>query len=185
MKKFVFGVLVIIFISLLALNYFILNNRLPVVNQKPVNINQPVNLSFFAKILQRGKIVTETPTVTLIVAGDVMLGRSINYRSAKQNNFVWPFEKTVEVLKTADITFINLESPFVDNCPLTNSGMVFCSDQRNIQGLTFAGIDIVNLANNQIGNYGQEGIKQTRQLLEGNNMSLIDTTDGALSLLKK
>ncbi len=169
-----------IFIFLITLLYFSLNNELPAVNQKTVSINQSRGSGFFAKILQKKQAVTEAPTATIVTTGDVMLGRSINYRSAKQNNFVWPFEKTADVLKNADITFINLESPFVDNCPLTNSGMVFCSDQRNIQGLTFAGIDIVNLANNHIGNFGQEGIKQTRQLLEGNNMSLIGTTDGAV-----
>jgi hypothetical protein len=39
--------------------------------------------------------------------------------------------------------------------------MKFCADLQNIEGLRFAGIDIVNLANNHAGNYGSEGVKTT------------------------
>lgn len=179
MKKFIFGVLMVVFIFLAGL-YFSTKNRPLITNEKTTNTNQLVGLSFFAKILQRGKIATGTPVVTFIAAGDVMLGRSINYRSAKQNNFVWPFEKTASVLSEADIAFINLESPFVENCPLTNAGMIFCSDKKGIGGLIFSGIDIVNIANNHMGNFGADGIKQTRQLLEDNNMSSIGTADGVV-----
>lgn len=103
--------------------------------------------------------------VTLITTGDVMLGRSINSRSVQQKNFTWMWEKMADVLRAADLTLINLESPFVQDCPTTNTGMIFCSDVRNAEGLVFAGIDIVNLANNHINNFGQEGIKTTTELL--------------------
>lgn len=180
MKKFILGVLVIIFIFFLAFFCFSTKNKPLITNKGTANNNQPVDLSIFAKILQRKKIVAEPPTTTLIAAGDVMLGRSINYRSVKLNNFTWPFEKTANVLKNADIAFVNLESPFVENCPSTNVGMTFCEDARHIEGFIYAGIDIVNLANNHIGNFGQEGIKQTIRLLESNEILPIGTTNGAV-----
>ena len=34
--------------------------------------------------------------------------------------------------------------------------MIFCADPKAIAGLTFAGIDVVSLANNHLGNYGVE-----------------------------
>jgi len=102
----------------------------------------------------------------LIATGDVIPARSVNFQATKRNNFRWPFEKTADVLKKADITLINLESPLVKDCPLTNEGMIFCGDLRHLEGLVYAGVDVANLANNHLGNYGEEGIKSTVNLLK-------------------
>ena len=109
-------------------------------------------------------------TITIITTGDVIPARTVNYKMTKYNNFKYPFEKTAGFLKSADLTLINLESPLIKNCPVTNEGMIFCGDQRFIEGLKFADIDVVNLANNHVSNYGIDGIKQTVQLLENNNI---------------
>ena len=107
--------------------------------------------------------------ITIVCGGDVMLGLSVNAKM-KQNGSFWPFEKIFPVLSYADISFINLESPFADPCPTTNTGMIFCSDNKNIQGLVDAGIDIVNLANNHMLNYSQKGLQNTANLLAKNNI---------------
>jgi len=114
---------------------------------------------------------------TILTTGDVMLGRSVNARSIKNNDFLWFFEKTAEILKGADLTLINLESPFFSKCQPTNEGMKFCSDLRNIEGLTFAGIDIVNLANNHIGDFGPEGIDETVRLIDKTGIKMIGLTE--------
>ncbi|NMC36346.1 CapA family protein [Candidatus Beckwithbacteria bacterium] len=110
---------------------------------------------------------------TLIVTGDVIPARSVNTQTLKANDFTWAFAKTADFLKTADVTFINLETPLIPNCQLTDEGMHFCGDQRHIQGLTFAGVDVANLANNHTGNYGLDGLEQTEALL---NQAGIETT---------
>ena len=102
----------------------------------------------------------------LIATGDVIPARSVNYQANSRRDFRWPFEKTAEVLENADLTLINLESPLVPNCPLTNSGMIFCGDARNIEGLTFAGVDVASLANNHLENYGEKGVTSTVKVLE-------------------
>lgn len=102
---------------------------------------------------------------TLITTGDVIPARSVNAQSIRKNNFLWPWEKTADFLKNADITFINLETPLIKNCPLTDTGMTFCGNIRHIEGLKYAGIDIVNLANNHAGNYGEKGAEETVSLL--------------------
>jgi len=107
---------------------------------------------------------------TMIATGDVIPARSVNFKTIQAGDWRWPFLKTALVLKNAEITFINLETPLIDNCPLTNRGMIFCGQSRHIEGLKFAGIDVVNLANNHAGNYGPEGIASTRELLEEADM---------------
>ena len=105
------------------------------------------------------------PQWTLVATGDIIPARSVNYQMTVRNDFLWPIRDIAPLLKSADITLINLESPLVKNCPLTNTGMVFCGDKRFVQALTFAGVDVVNLANNHTVNYGWEGLKETEDVL--------------------
>ncbi|HRN96114.1 MAG TPA: CapA family protein [Candidatus Levybacteria bacterium] len=103
---------------------------------------------------------------TIIVTGDIIPGRSVNSRTLGYNNFHWAFEPTASFLKNADLTYINLESPLIAKCPVTNDGMIFCGDRRHVEGFVYAGVDVANLANNHLGNHGAEGIKQTAQYLQ-------------------
>lgn len=107
----------------------------------------------------------------LIATGDVILARSVNYKTVRSKNFRWPFEKTFDVLKTGDITFVNLETPLLKDCPPTQEGMIFCGDQREVEGLIGAGVDVVSLANNHAGNYGSKGVEETVNLLTQNGIS--------------
>jgi len=115
---------------------------------------------------------------TIAVTGDVMLGRSVNTSVIRSGNFTSLYGGIRELLSKTDITLINLESPIVTDCPLTESGMVFCADPRHIDGLISAGVDVVEFANNHAGNYQQKGINETVSLLRGNGLSVagIDET---------
>lgn len=108
----------------------------------------------------------------LIATGDVMLGRYVNYTSVKNKDYRWPFVKTADFLKAADITFINLENPLIDNCSLKTGGMIFCGDKGNIEGLVFAGVDMVSLANNHTANFGEDGVAQTVDALNQNGIKV-------------
>lgn len=110
---------------------------------------------------------------TLVVTGDVLLARSINYQMHQRRDFDFPFEKTGEFLRSADLTFINLEDPLVDDCPLTNEGMVLCGNPRAVEGLVSAGIDVVSLANNHTRDWGDEGLKSTMEILDKNNIAVV------------
>lgn len=103
---------------------------------------------------------------TIIATGDIIPARSVNFQVLQRKDFNWPYLKTFGLTQNADITLANLESPQIKNCPATNEGMIFCGDWRNIQGLKFAGVDIVSLANNHAGNYGREGIRETIEYLQ-------------------
>lgn len=118
-------------------------------------------------------IMATPESFTLLFGGDVMLGRSVNTRIIKYADFSWPFQKVFSLLSEADLTMVNLESPFRSGCKPTDSGMVFCADPRSVEGLKTAGIDIVNLANNHINNQGIDGIDETINILNKNNIAFV------------
>lgn len=106
----------------------------------------------------------------LVATGDVIPARVVNIQVTKFNNFKWPYEKTADILRSGDITFINLETPLIKDCPLVNDGFKFCGSDKNIEGLLFAGVDVASLANNHAGNYGPEAINYTVNLLSSNGI---------------
>ena len=110
---------------------------------------------------------------TIIATGDIIPARSVNSKILQLNDFNYPFEKTVGFLKSADAVLINLESPLIPNCKPTLEGMIFCGDQRDVQGLVYAGVTVANIANNHAGNYGIEGINSTTILLKKNHIDVI------------
>jgi poly-gamma-glutamate synthesis protein (capsule biosynthesis protein) len=119
----------------------------------------------------------EDKKITLIAVGDILLARKVNYKMVKMNNFNWPFEKVADFLKDADFTFGNLESPLVEGCKPTETGMVFCGDKRAVLGIVSAGIDAVNLANNHSLNYGKEGLLQTKEFLSQSKIGFFGDED--------
>lgn len=108
--------------------------------------------------------------IELIATGDVIPARMVNLISSQKNDFTWAWQNTYEILKKADLTIINLEAPILNNCPVTNEGMVFCGDSNHIKGMLLAGVDIANIANNHYGNHDKNGVEESNQILTQNNI---------------
>ncbi len=119
-----------------------------------------------------------TDRIVLITTGDVIPARTVNHISTNKNNFKWAFENIFPLLKSADITFINMEAPLIKNCPLTDEGFIFCGDERHSEGLLYSGVDIVNYANNHMSNYGIEGIDNTKNLLDSVGILSVGLSSG-------
>jgi len=103
---------------------------------------------------------------TMNVVGDIMLDRTVGAR-IEANGAASIFEKVRDELRSADVTFANLE------CPLSTVGphsprehLLFRADPRTVDVLLDGGIDIVALANNHSLNAGVEGLQQTIDHLE-------------------
>lgn len=143
----------------------------------------PVNVTSYF-VIKGSEISLEDSSFSILFGGDVMLGRTVNTRIHKNQDFTWPFRKISETLSSADLTVVNLESPFNANCPLTDSGMVFCANAGSVAGLTFAGIDAVSLANNHISNQGKEGFLFTQELLSKHKISFFGTGTPAIHEIK-
>jgi len=112
----------------------------------------------------------QSKIITLIATGDVIPARGANWPATKSGDFTINWQKTADFLKKADLTLIDLEAPLIKGCPLMTQGFTFCGDARHIQGILFAGVDSVSLANNHIGNFRGEGISETENLLEANQI---------------
>ena len=103
---------------------------------------------------------------TLLVTGDVIPARGVDYYATVRHDFQWPFRRTADYTKNADITYINLESPLFAGCAVDpGPSFTFCGDARFVDGLTMMGADVANLANNHLTNYGAQGVTLTDQLL--------------------
>ncbi|OGM19254.1 hypothetical protein A2771_03970 [Candidatus Woesebacteria bacterium RIFCSPHIGHO2_01_FULL_38_26b] len=120
----------------------------------------------------------EDSSVEIILTGDVMLGRSVMKKALELNDYSYPFVKVAPELSKADLVFINLENPIVKNCPIHEGGFKFCSPPESIEALLYAGVDVVSLANNHSGNYGEKGIEETVNYLE--NKGILVTGVGSL-----
>ena len=108
---------------------------------------------------------------TLIVTGDIIPARGVNYFATVRHDFLWPFRPTAAYTSNADITYINLESPLFSGCPVSPAeSFTFCGDPRFVDGLTLMGAKVANLANNHLSNYGAEGITTTDQLLQSHGI---------------
>jgi poly-gamma-glutamate synthesis protein (capsule biosynthesis protein) len=112
----------------------------------------------------------ESTPIEILLIGDVMLGRTVMTKSMDLNDFTYPFQLVADQLRAADITFINLENPIIENCPRSYDGFVFCAKPEMVEGLTNAGVDIVNVANNHALNYGAVGLEETQKILSSNKI---------------
>lgn len=106
------------------------------------------------------------PEVSLIAVGDIMLSRVVGSKMKKYDDYHYPFLKTAEVLQKADLTIGNLESPFTPGREIQTGEMVFRADPEAVAGLTYAGFDILSLANNHTLNFGTEGLNNTFRYLK-------------------
>lgn len=101
--------------------------------------------------------------IKLIFTGDIMLDRGVEYQVQKQgdNDFRFPFLKIAPALENADLIFGNLESQISDKGQNQGSLYSFRADPKAMDGLEFAGFDIVSLANNHAFDYGRQALQDS------------------------
>lgn len=124
--------------------------------------------------IERPEIDPDCQTV-IHATGDVLLARVPNKTMINLDNLNWPFEKVVEVLSAADIVIVNLENPLIANCPIRTTETRFCGRLENVESLLFASVDVVNVANNHIGNEGPAGVASTVKTLSEAGIAVTGT----------
>ena len=172
-----------LFVVLLSLAYAISQNQpSKTASETPPHITTPrptVKSTPFPKLTlntifepnkQAIKSIPESKTITITATGDVMLGRSVNYSTLSSQDFDWAFRNIKTLLGTSDVTLINLEGTLLSTCQPTNQGMKFCGDSSHSLGLSKAGIDIANLANNHSADFGESGLNETLKALGDSNI---------------
>jgi len=165
-------IIIIISITILSLLAIFLLFKIAVA---PANYNSPADSvfnPFSPKMKQNSDNTRELPvnepeSITLIFGGDVMLSRQVNDRMVKNKDYSWPFLKIADSLSSADLTIINLESPFAEdeNYFVPTGSFLFKANPEAVSGLIKSGTDLVALANNHILNQGANGLKKTQEVL--------------------
>jgi poly-gamma-glutamate synthesis protein (capsule biosynthesis protein) len=107
----------------------------------------------------------EPKRTRLILGGDVMLSRHVGRLARARGDPAWPFREIAPLFDSADIAFVNLESPFSDRGPRVETGMRFKTEPDMIRGLELAGIDVVSTANNHARDTGSHGVEFTLEWL--------------------
>jgi poly-gamma-glutamate capsule biosynthesis protein CapA/YwtB (metallophosphatase superfamily) len=100
------------------------------------------------------------PEVTTLTAvGDIMLGRRVGSRHRADPGA--PLKPLRKRLAAAEITVGNFESTLSTAGSPTQGGDSFAASPRVTSGLRAAGFDLVSLANNHVGDYGDRALRQT------------------------
>jgi poly-gamma-glutamate synthesis protein (capsule biosynthesis protein) len=103
----------------------------------------------------------EPDSVRVCAVGDTgFSGRALT--TAQRQGFSRLLAEVRAVLEAADITFGNLEVPLAHE---TGDGQL-CASTDGAMALRDAGFNLVHLANNHIGDYGQPGLAATLQAVE-------------------
>jgi poly-gamma-glutamate synthesis protein (capsule biosynthesis protein) len=104
----------------------------------------------------------ETP-IRMGFVGDVMMNRGVEQKIRAEGgaDFRFPFLRISEALQKYDILFGNLEGPISDQGEKVGSIYSFRMDLRAMDGLTFAGFDVMSVANNHMGDWTKRAMKDT------------------------
>ena len=115
--------------------------------------------------------IFEQDFVTLIFGGDIMLDRGVKNSINKNYNgdYSTLFEK-LEILKQFDIAFANLEGPASDMGVDKRNLYSFRMDPSVIPVLRGAGLSIVSVANNHVGDWGYDAYLNTLVRLKENEI---------------
>lgn len=117
--------------------------------------------------------IVKKDTLTFIGVGDIMMGT--NYPNANRlppNNARDLMAEVKGILQDADVTMGNLEGVLLDEggtpkgCRNPDACYVFRSPTIYAQNLLDAGFDIISLANNHAGDFGDEGRKSSMKTLD-------------------
>lgn len=122
--------------------------------------------------------------ISLLVTGDVLTARAVDRQMREKSDFTWPFLKTAEFLRQADVVLVNLETPLTKKCVSSSVGMVFCGSLQASSGLKFAGVDVVGVANNHMGNQGFEGVGETISQLKADGFVVTGASESAMLEVK-
>ena len=117
-------------------------------------------------------------TLTLIGVGDIMMGTNFpseNYLPGNDGKDLWA--EVSDTLRQADVTFGNLEGVILNEggdqktCKNPKVCYLFRTPESYLVNLVDAGFDVVSLANNHAGDFGQPGRDNTKKALDSSGIN--------------
>jgi len=114
--------------------------------------------------------IKKAEEVKIFFVGDVMLSRQIGKIIDSKDDTKFPFELIAPYLNTADLVVANLENPVSLRGKNVGSIYSFRANPKVLEGLKFANINFVSLANNHIWDYGREAFFDTMSYLASSSI---------------
>jgi len=116
----------------------------------------------------------EQEPLRIAAVGDIMLGRGVGARlEAKKLGYTYPFTTVADILSKGDVVFGNLEQPITqsEKCFDKRYKFVLKSKVEALEGIKYAGFNLLSLANNHILDYYDKGLTDTIQILNSNGIA--------------
>ena len=119
--------------------------------------------------------VAEGPVVSVLLVGDVMLGRGVG--PGVRDDPIGLFEDVRHVVTRADIAAANLESPLTLRLHIATNPYALEADPAAAGSLATAGFDLVGIANNHAGDAGRLSVLDTIEAVRAAGMATVGGGD--------
>ena len=131
------------------------------------------NPNFSLKVKQNQNQIE--PIIKIIAVGDIMLDRGVEYMINKEaeGDFTFPFQEIKASFAGADLVFGNLESVISDKGYKVGSIYSFRAEPEALDGLIYAGFNVLNLAHNHCLDYTSLALEDTMERLETAGVAFI------------
>jgi len=119
-------------------------------------------------------MLKERKTITIGLGGDTMIGRLTNeiiqknFVKQKDCSYIWG--DLLPIMQATDFNFVNLETTLTKSTKIVPKTFNFKSDPAHAACLTIANIKGVNLANNHMLDFSEEGLLETVNTLDKHNI---------------
>ncbi|PMC39765.1 capsular biosynthesis protein [Bacillus sp. UMB0899] len=143
------------------------------------------------KEIEKQPIKQTNTTITISAAGDFTLGRDETYAYqgsfddvATQNGLPYFLEGLNSLFLEDDFTTVNLETTLTNSNEKADKTFRFKGDPKYAEILKMGGIETVNLANNHIFDYLEQGYKDTKTALENEEIGYFGYEDSYITKIK-
>jgi len=131
------------------------------------NYFQDQESAIIIKILSNNVPIFDLNKVTdMAVGGTVVLARGIGSTLDKTNDIYRPWRGAKDFFYNADLAIVNFKSPLVAAWEKPISKWILKGKEKYVGGLLFAGIDLVSLSGNHMGDAGKDGLLETINILK-------------------
>jgi len=111
--------------------------------------------------------------ISILITGDFCPHKRIEKEFLK-GNYESIYNGFQKVANGCDLVITNLECPLtLSNNPIKKTGPNLKAHPKTIEGITFAGFNIFALANNHIMDYGEQGLYDTINICQKNNIHYV------------
>jgi len=111
--------------------------------------------------------------ISILLTGDFYAGNRIeNLISQERYNDI--YNDFLPVIRSSDIAISNLESPLTEHhIPIKKTGPAIKASKKTLEALKYAGFNLLTLANNHIMDFGRQGLVDTLELCDKNEMDYV------------